>query len=112
MDGYASQPKSSYVSFRIMETRKDRLSHPYKPKLHDYVKYYRGGITHEGWVYYVGEDYISIELGVKDKPSCRYTRDELHKKTHILLVCPSWDWDKLEYVKSRRDFHDDRPYRD
>lgn len=95
-----------------METRKDRLSHPYEPKLHDYVKWYSGnGQTHEGWVYYKGDEHISIELGVKDKPHCELTNHK-HCKTHILLVCPSWEWGNLEYIKSRRDFHDDRPHRD
>lgn len=107
MDSYAPQSKSTHGSFRIMETRKDRMSNPYEPKLHDYIKYYSGNHVHEGWIYFRGDEYISIELGVKDKPHCDITNHK-HCKTHILLVCPSWDWDKLEYIKSRRDFHDDR----
>ena len=89
-----------------METRKDRMANPYVPKLHDYVKYHKHNMTHEGWVYYADHETISIELGVKDKPHCQYTKEMKHKKTHILLVCPSFEWDKLEYVKSRRGFHD------
>ena len=88
-----------------METRKDRMAHPYIPKLHDYVKYHAHNMIHEGWVYYKGDEHISIELGVTDKPECDITTHK-HKKNHILLVCPHWDWHKLEYVKSRRDFHD------
>jgi len=90
-----------------METRKDRMNNIYSPKLHDYVIYRTGNMKHEGWVYYAGEEHISIELGVKDKPQCQYTKEEKHKKTHILLVCPSWDWGKLEYVTSRKDYHDE-----
>ena len=83
------------------------MNNIYSPKLHDYVIYRTGNMKHEGWVYYAGEEHISIELGVKDKPQCQYTKEEKHKKTHILLVCPSWDWDKLQYVTSRKDYHDE-----
>ena len=90
-----------------METRKDRMNNQYSPQLHDYVRYRAGKLTHEGWVYYKGDEHITIELGVKDKPRCEYTREEKHKKIHVLLVCPVWDWDKLEYVTSRKDYHDE-----
>ena len=89
-----------------METRKDRMANPYVPKLHDYVKYHCNNMTHEGWVYYADHETISNELGVKDKPKCQYTKTNKHEKTHILLVCPVFEWHKLEYVKSRRGFHD------
>jgi len=90
-----------------METRKDRMANPYVPKLHDYVKYHCNNMTHEGWVYYADHETISIELGVKDKPKCQYTKTNKHEKTHILLVCPIFEWHNLEYVKSRRGFHDE-----
>jgi hypothetical protein len=89
-----------------METRKDRMAHEYVPKLHDYVKWNHEGDVYEGWIYYCGEDYISIELGVKDKPICELTDHHIHRKNHILLVCPKWDWHELEYVKCRKDFYD------
>lgn len=67
----------------------------YSPEVDDYVKWK----DHEGWVYFKCEHSISIELGVKDivcdKGTC-------HKKNHILLVCYSFQWDELEYVKNRR----------
>jgi len=90
-----------------METRKDRMNNQYSPKLHDYVVYRTKNGTHEGWVYYAGDEHITIELGVKDKPHCEYTKEVKHKKIHVLLVCPVWDWDKLEYVTSRKDYHDE-----
>lgn len=90
-----------------METRKDRMNFEYVPKLHDYVIYRTGKMMHEGWVYYAGDEHISIELGVKDKPHCEYTIEVKHKKIHTLLVCPKWDWDKLEYVTSRKDYYDE-----
>ncbi len=68
----------------------------YSPEVDDYVKW-KG---HEGWVYFKCPESISIELGVKDivceKGTC-------HKKNHILLVCYSFQWHELEYVKNRRE---------
>lgn len=66
----------------------------YVPKINDYVKWR----NIEGWVYFFDNEYITIEVGTKDKP------DDLvpmHKKNHILIVCHNWYWDELEYVKSR-----------
>ena len=89
----------------MMETRKDRMAHEYVPKLHDYVRWHHSTSgTHEGWVYFCDEEYISIEIGVKKKP-CGLT-DGLHKMHHILLVCYKWNWNQLEYVRSRKGFHD------
>ncbi len=89
----------------MMETRKDRMAHEYVPKLHDYVKWHHSTSgTHEGWVYFCDEEYISIEIGVKDK-ACALT-NSLHKKHHVLLCCHNWNWHQLEYVKSRKGFYD------
>ena len=66
----------------------------YVPKINDYVKWR----NIEGWAYFFDNEYITIEVGTKDKP------DDLvpmHKKQHILIVCHNWYWDELEYVKSR-----------
>ena len=89
-----------------METRKDRMANEYEPKLHDYVIWRKGGLVHEGWVFFKGDDHISIELGVRDKPLCDLTAHHKHRKNHILLVCQKWDWHQLEYVKCRKDFWD------
>ena len=67
----------------------------YSPEVDDYVKWK----DHEGWVYFKCEHSISIELGVKDMVCDKGT---CHKKNHILLVCYSFQWDELEYVKNRR----------
>ena len=75
----------------------------YIPRVHDYVKWNHNGHTDEGWVYFVGEEYLTIEVSVKDKP------DELvnmHKKIHSLVVCHQWYWNELEYVKNRREEED------
>ena len=68
----------------------------YSPEVNDYVKWK----DHEGWVYFKCSECISIELGVKDKLCDKGT---CHKKNHILLVCYSFQWHELEYVKNRRE---------
>jgi len=86
-----------------METRKDRMAHPYTPQIDDYVVWRKtGGMVVEGWVYFVDEEYITIETGVKDKPHCEYTREEKHKKIHILVLCHPRFYHQLEYIKNRR----------
>ena len=68
----------------------------YTPQVDDYVKWR----TDEGWVYFKGDEYLTIEVSVKDKP------DELvnmHKKVHCLVVCHHWYWNELQYIKNRRD---------
>jgi len=75
----------------------------YTPQVDDYVRWTRqNGSVDEGWVYFKCDETISIEVGVKDKPQCQYTKEEKHKKIHILVCCPSFLWDQLEYVKNRR----------
>ena len=78
---------------------------PYIPKVHDYVKWK----NHEGWVYFKCDESISIEIGVCDKV-CQEHGASFHKKNHILLVCPSFLWHELEYVRNRRE-HDVNMYK-
>ena len=86
-----------------METRKDRMAHPYTPQVDDYVVWTRtGGMITQGWVYFVDKEYITIETGVKDKPTCEYTREEKHKKIHTLVLCHPRFYNQLEYTKNRR----------
>ena len=68
----------------------------YVPIVDDYVKWRNV----EGWVYYVGEEYITIEVSVKDKPDNHVT---FHRKVHCNVVCPNWNWDELKYVTNRRE---------
>jgi len=71
----------------------------YHPKVNDYVKWTDSlGKVIEGWVYFVDKEYITIEIGVTEKP------DDLvhfHKMTHCLVLCYANYWNQLEYVKSR-----------
>jgi hypothetical protein len=80
----------------------------YIPKIHDYVIWTRStGLIDQGWVYFVDEEYITIETGVKDKPICEYTVLEKHKKIHILVVCHKIYWNQLEYLKERSSHYDE-----
>jgi len=75
----------------------------YTPRVDDYVIWNTTPQTFKGWVYFKCEDYITIEISVKDKP------DELvnfHKKIHCLLLCFRENWNELEYVKNRREEED------
>ena len=87
----------------------------YEPQVDDYVIWKRpNGDWEEGWVYFKGDKmekkrgfresprYITIEVAVRDKPECRYTKKDRHKKIHTLLLCNEQCWDQLEYVKNRR----------
>jgi len=75
----------------------------YLPKVHDYVKWTDSlGRVTEGWVYFTDSAYITIEVSVKDKPKCEYTKEEKHKKIHCLVVCYPQYWHELEYIKNRR----------
>ena len=77
----------------------------YIPRLNDYVKWTNSlGHTVEGWVYFVDEEYITIEIGVKPRPQCQYSnrKKPLHKMIHTLLLCYPYQWHELEYVKSRK----------
>ena len=56
------------------------------PQVDDYVRW--GNI--EGWVYFKDSNhYITIEIGVRPKPNCEYTREEKHKYIHTLVCCGS-----------------------
>ena len=80
---------------------------PYEPKVNDYVIWTTEmGLVHKGWVYFKCDEYITIEIGVKPKPNCEYTREERHKYIHTLLCCFPHQWKDLTYVKSRKSVYD------
>ena len=56
----------------------------------------------EGWVYYVGEEYITIEVSVKDKPDNHVEKRNI-KRYIVMLSVLNWNWDELKYVMNRRD---------
>ena len=75
----------------------------YVPVIDDYVKWNNGDTYHEGWVYFKCDDYITIEIRVKDKCEQNIRDCPIHKKTHVLLLCYRQFWNQLEYVKNRRE---------
>ena len=78
------------------------MDEPYVPKVNDYVIWDKGEYgKDEGWVYFYGEEYITIETSVKPKPKDQYAKNERHKYIHTLLLCGKQFWCQLEYVKSR-----------
>ena len=89
----------------------------YEPQVDDYVIWNRpNGDTEEGWVYFKGDKvekkrgfrecprYITIEVAVRDKPTCMYSSGKpmRHKMIHTLLLCNEEYWHQLVYVKHRR----------
>ena len=67
----------------------------YTPQIDDYVSWRNV----EGWVYYVDESHLTIEIAVRPK------EDDLvpmHRKHHCLVVVQHFQYDELVYVNSRR----------
>ena len=75
------------------------VSH-YTPKVNDYVKWK----NLDGWVYFKDDEYITIEIAVKEKKCDKGTH---HKKDHLLVICYQNQWKELEYVKSRASKYDE-----
>ena len=85
----------------------------YEPEVNDYVVWTTElGMVHEGWVYFKADPtiekrgwrkpqrYITIELGVKEKPD--YNEDNPHKYVHVLLCCYEPQWKELQFVTKRK----------
>jgi hypothetical protein len=79
----------------------------YEPQVNDYVIWKGKSELDKGWVYFKCDDYITIEVGTKPKPHCSVVRDVIHCKYHCLLLCYHWDWNQLEYVKTRKSVYDE-----
>ena len=100
----------------------------YEPEVDDYVIWERktwvGITTDRGWVYFKAPPmekkkgfnhsprYITIETGVRDKPSeyepdlphingKHRLRHPKHEKIHTLLLCYESQWKDLKFVKRR-----------
>ena len=74
----------------------------YKPTVNDYVKWK----NIEGWVYFVGEQYCTIEIGVKCKDHDDLKECPIHEKIHCLVVCYTQHWDEVLYIGRRATQHD------
>ena len=91
----------------------------YKPKVNDYVVWNRNGLSDEWWIYFISEppenkrgfretqQYLTIEVGVNEKPECQYHKRNHHKYIHILLLCYENQWKELRFVKKRKSKYDD-----
>lgn len=72
----------------------------YSPCLNDYVRWKQ----HEGWVYFVCDEYITIEISTRDK-HCDLGHPH-HRKDHLLVVCYNHCWDQIEYIRNRKSIYD------
>ena len=70
----------------------------YKPKLNDYVKWSKGI---EGWVYFVDQEYITIETQVFPKDKQNVQDCSLHQNNRLLVLCYSNQWQELKYLGYR-----------
>ena len=77
----------------------------YRPKLNDYVVW-NGNVVLEGWVYFVSDEYITIEIRTIPKSDENVRDCSLHKNTRVCVLCFSYQWSELTYVKSRKSVHD------
>lgn len=70
----------------------------YEPHVNDYVLW-KNNI--QGWVYFKGKDYITIEVNVRPKTDENYAACDLHRNDRLLVLCYSEQWNELEYVGYR-----------
>ena len=80
----------------------------YIPKVNDYVKWERGKFSTEGWIYFKDSEYITIEIGVKEKHSDDVEHCPIHSKYHTLVVCYPEYWHQLRYVKTRNNIYEEK----
>jgi hypothetical protein len=76
----------------------------YEPQVNDYVIWTKGV---EGWVYFVDQEYITIEISVRPKDDVNYQCCSLHKNERLLVVCYKEQWSELEYVKTRESVYEE-----
>ena len=76
----------------------------YEPQVNDYVKWTKGV---EGWVYFKGEEYITIEYNVRPKDEVNLVCCPIHKNERLLVICYHSQWKELEYIKSRTSIYEE-----
>jgi len=74
----------------------------YHPKVNDYVKWK----SLCGWVYFVDNEYITIETVVYPKHPEDLDYGTYHRNERVLVLCYSEQWKELEYVRSRSSVYD------
>ena len=70
----------------------------YEPHANDYVLW-KNNI--QGWVYFKGKEYITIEVNVRPKTDENYAACDLHRNDRLLVLCYASQWNELEYVGYR-----------
>jgi hypothetical protein len=76
----------------------------YIPQLNHYVKWSKGV---EGWVYFICDQYITIEQAVRPKSPENYQACSIHRNERVLILCYREQWKELEYIKSRQSVYED-----
>jgi hypothetical protein len=76
----------------------------YTPEVNHYV-YWNHKV--EGWVYFKGKEYITIELNVKPKNYENYAACNLHRNDRLLVLCYNNQWNELQYVRSRESVYEE-----
>jgi hypothetical protein len=76
----------------------------YEPQVNDYVLW---NDKVEGWVYFKGEDYITIKSNVRPKTYENYAACDLHRNDRLLILCYNKQWNELTYVKSRESVYEE-----
>ena len=76
----------------------------YEPQINDYVQW-----NHkvEGWVYFKGKEYITIEVNVRPKTCENYRACGLHRNDRLLVLCYYNQWNELKYIKSRESVYEE-----
>ena len=72
----------------------------YTPVVDDYVKW--KDMLKDGCIT-KGMNTSRLRLVSRINQSVSTPKNEKHKKVHCLVVCQTWFWDELEYVKNRRE---------
>ena len=80
----------------------------YQPQVNDYVIWTKGI---EGWIYFKGDEYITIEAAVRPKDCENYQACCLHRNERLLVVCYQEQWNQLEYVRSRETVYEEEENR-
>ena len=77
----------------------------YEPQENDYVTW-KNNI--QGWVYFKGQEYITIEVNVRPKTYENYAACDLHRNDRLLVLCYKSQWKELKYVKSRESVYEEK----
>jgi len=72
----------------------------YHPKVNDRIRYQE----HEGWVYFISDDYLTLEIATKPKEDDLVS---MHKKHHVLLLVYKDRYNEVEYLGYRESIYHD-----